>query len=98
MPFLADLVMETTFADDRPVVDTTGLKGNYDVVYDFPMSATPGMPVPKAAGSGPAEAASNPGSGGVLRAIRSLGLDLERRNASVEQLIVDHVEKTPTEN
>ena len=98
MPFLADLVMETTFADDRPVVDMTGLKGDYDVVYDFPMSATPGMPVPKAAGSGPAEAASNPGSGGVLRAIRSLGLDLERRNAPVEQLIVDHVEKTPTEN
>ena len=98
MTYLADQVMNTTIANDRQVVDMTGLKGNYDVVYDFPMSEIPGIIVPTAQGSGPAEAASNPGSGGVLRAIRSLGLDLERRKVQVEQLIVDHVEKTPTEN
>ena len=98
MAYLADLVMDTTFANGRAVVDMTGLKGNYDIVYDFPMSEIPGIIVPTAQGPGPAEAASNPGSGGVLRAIRSLGLDLERRKAPVEQLIVDHVEKKPTEN
>ncbi len=104
MPYLADLVSRTTFANDRPVVDMTGLKGNYDVVYDMPFSATnPGAKaagVPGANGQGPrpAEAASVPGSVGVLRAMRSLGLDLEKRKAQVEQLIVDHVEKTPTEN
>ncbi len=104
MPFLADLVSRTTFANDREVVDMTGLKGNYDVVYDFPFSATmPGVKtagVSDANGQGPrpAEAASDPGSVGVLRAMRSLGLDLEKRKVPVEQLIVDRVEKTPTEN
>jgi bla regulator protein blaR1 len=104
MPFLADLVSRTTFANDREVVDMTGLKGSYDVVYDFPFSATiPGAKaagVPDANGQGarPAEAASDPGSVGVLRAMRRLGLDLEKRKTQVEQVIVDHAEKTPTEN
>ena len=101
MPFLADLVSRTTFADDRPVVDMTGLKGDYDVVYDLPFSATnpaAGVPSANAQSPRPAEAASDPGSVGVLRAMRSLGLDIERRKVRVEQLIVDHVEKTPTEN
>jgi uncharacterized protein (TIGR03435 family) len=105
MPHLADLVMRTTFANDRPVVDMTGLKGNYEVTFDFPMAAlgmrgatAAGVTAANAQGPRPAEAASDPGSVGVLRAIRSLGLDLERRKAPVEQLIVDHVEKVPTEN
>ncbi len=104
MPYLADLVNRTTFADDRPVVDMTGLKGEYDVVYDLPFSAT--NPALKTAGTPnatgqdprPAEAASNPESGGVLRAMRSLGLDLVKRKTSIPYIVVDCVEKTPTEN
>jgi uncharacterized protein (TIGR03435 family) len=34
----------------------------------------------------------------MLRSLKSLGLELENRKAPVEQLIVDRVEKTPTEN
>lgn len=99
MSYLADLISRgTTFANDRPVVDMTELKGEYDVVFDFPMSAVPGMITPTAAGSGPAETASTPGSGAVLRSIRSLGLDLQRRKATLERIVVDHSEKTPTEN
>jgi uncharacterized protein (TIGR03435 family) len=30
--------------------------------------------------------------------VESLGLKLETRKAVVDQLIIDHVEKTPTEN
>jgi uncharacterized protein (TIGR03435 family) len=30
--------------------------------------------------------------------VKKLGLKLEPRQAKVEQLVIDHVEKTPTEN
>ncbi|MCE5307165.1 MAG: M56 family metallopeptidase, partial [Acidobacteriales bacterium] len=104
MPSLARLIGETTFANDRPVVDMTGLKGEYDIVYDLPFSAN-GLKVkgsggPTANGQDPlpAETASNPGSLGVLHAVRNLGLDLEKRKMPIEHIVVDHVEKAPTEN
>lgn len=34
----------------------------------------------------------------MTEAVQSLGLKLESRKAVVEQFVVDHVEKTPTEN
>ena len=42
----------------------------------------------------------DPGGGGVTvsDAVEKLGLKLESRKASVEQLVVDSAEKTPTEN
>ena len=44
--------------------------------------------------------ASDPGGGGatVSDAVEKLGLKLESRKASVEQLVVDSAEKMPTEN
>jgi uncharacterized protein (TIGR03435 family) len=33
-----------------------------------------------------------------MDAVQSMGLKLESRKATVDQLIVDHIEKTPTEN
>jgi uncharacterized protein (TIGR03435 family) len=43
-------------------------------------------------------AASDPSSGAVFRAVQKLGLKLESRKARVEKLIIDHIEKNPTEN
>ncbi|WP_321471989.1 TIGR03435 family protein [uncultured Paludibaculum sp.] len=98
MAALADQVGGTNFAKDRPVVDMTGLRGEYDLTFDVPMSAIPGMVTAAAGESGPADAASTPGSGGVLRSIRGLGLDLQRREAQVERIVVDHVAPAPTAN
>jgi uncharacterized protein (TIGR03435 family) len=42
--------------------------------------------------------ASDPSSGAVFRAVQKLGLKLESRKAPVEKLIIDHIEKNPTEN
>ena len=105
MAYLADLMGRTTLASGRQVVDMTGLEGNYEVVLDLPMAAL-GMVVPTDAGAPdanaqgprPAEAASDPGGGRKLESLKSLGLELESRKAPVEQLIVDHAEKRPTEN
>jgi uncharacterized protein (TIGR03435 family) len=54
---------------------------------------------PGATGSSPS-VASDPGGGGatVYASVEKLGLKLESRKAMVEQLVVDHAEKTPTDN
>jgi len=95
----------------RPVVDMTNLKGNYQVAIDISIADLMaqarelGMNVPAVpassgdTGASPASAASDPSGGStVFASVEKLGLKLEQRKAPVEQLIVDHVEKTPTEN
>ena len=106
-------VLQMGGGDTRQVVDMTGLKGNYQVSLDISlaeaMSAAraQGMLPPGASQAGggqgtansPATEASDPGGGAtVFSSVKRLGLKLEPRKASVEQLVIDHIEKTPAEN
>ena len=71
-----------------PVLDFTGLKGVYDLKLDWQEEH-----------SAHADAGGPPSAPGITEAVEEqLGLKLERRKAPVEILVVDHVEKTPTEN
>ncbi len=47
---------------------------------------------------GPAESASTPGGSSIFTAIEQLGLKLEPRKLPLDMLVIDHVEKLPTEN
>ena len=101
MAYLADLLGRSTFGNGRPVVDMTGLEGSYEVILDIPLAALGTAVIADAGvpdGPPPAAAASDPGGGRKLESLKSLGLDLVSRRAPVEQLMVDHAEKTPTEN
>lgn len=72
---------------DVPVLDFTGLKGVYDLKLDWQEEHQ---------GHDNADAAAGPA---ITEAVQDqLGLRMERRKAPVEILVVDHVEKTPTEN
>ena len=95
----------------RQVVDMTGIKGNYDASIDLSlmeiiaMARAAGADIPVGApggagGRGDVPVASDPSGGGtsLTDAVQSMGLKLESRKAMVDQLIVDHIEKTPTEN
>jgi uncharacterized protein (TIGR03435 family) len=69
----------------RPVVDKTALDG----VFDFALDWTPDTDAEKSAEHAPS----------ILVALQEqLGLRLEARKGPVEVLVVDHVEKVPTEN
>jgi uncharacterized protein (TIGR03435 family) len=46
----------------------------------------------------PAEAASEPSGGSIFTAVQQLGLKLDPRKVPLDFLLIDHVEKTPTEN
>jgi uncharacterized protein (TIGR03435 family) len=92
--------------DNRPVVDMTGLKGNYQFTLEFSLAdiIARARAMNPSAGSGGtdaslAAAASDPGGSlSVFNAVKKLGLKLEPSKAPVEGLVIDHVEKTPTEN
>ena len=84
--------------EGRQVVDMTGLKGQYEFSV---MVDTPSLVPAEGAGANasPAIAASEPSGGSSLfSSVKKLGLVLEPRRAPVQQLVIDHVEKTPTEN
>lgn len=69
----------------RPVVDKTGLDG----VFDFELNWAPESSAEKNADAGPS----------IFAALQEqLGLRLEAQKGPVEVLVVDHVEKVPTEN
>ena len=69
----------------RPVLDQTGVAGTFDfALYYAPQNAatSDGSPYP-----------------GIFAALREqLGLQLESRKGPVEMLVIDRVEKVPTEN
>jgi uncharacterized protein (TIGR03435 family) len=91
------------------VVDQTGLKGYYEVeteisFADLMASArafTGQAPAPSggaATASGAATPADPAGGQTVFASVEKLGLKLEDRKAPVTELVIDHAEKTPTEN
>ena len=90
---------------DHPIVDMTGMTGKYQATMDISMqdllnaARAAGAAVPAAAAdpSKPADAASDPG-GSIFTSIQALGLKLEARKSPMTFIVVDHVEKMPTEN
>jgi uncharacterized protein (TIGR03435 family) len=108
---LTQMMSQMAGGATRPIVDMTDIKGNYDVSIEFPIAeilaiarnagmdlgAVPGGRGP---GAGPADAASDPsgGASSLTDAVQALGLKLESRKAMVEQIVVDKIEKTPTDN
>jgi uncharacterized protein (TIGR03435 family) len=107
---VSDLVEQLSFALAVHVIDRTGLSGK----YDFTLEVTPpetgrtvgmGLALPLAPGQkaplnnrGP-----NPGQSDAVPVVssameRQLGLKLEASRVGVDTLVIDRVERTPTEN
>ncbi len=75
----------------RPVLDKTGLTGR----YDFTLSLAPS---PNASIGDVKRAAFEEGFSLFSYALDQIGLRLEAQKAMIDVLVVDHVEKIPTEN
>ena len=89
---------------DRPLIDMTNLKGNYDFALELSPEDFRAMGIRSAIAAGVAlpphaiqmaEAASGDS---LFNALEKMGLKLESRKAPVEVLVIDHAEKTPTDN
>jgi uncharacterized protein (TIGR03435 family) len=92
--------------EGRQIVDMTGLTGNYQATADFSLMdltsslSAQGIEIPRRPGGGSSgtEATDPEGGATVSAALEKLGLKLEKSRAKVDRLVVDHVEKSPTEN
>ena len=88
------------------VVDMTGLRGNYEVSIELSLADlmsiahSSGMapPPPPGGGANLGQASDPSGGTSVFQSVEQMGLKLEQQKAPVEQLVIDHIEKTPTEN
>jgi uncharacterized protein (TIGR03435 family) len=104
MPGLADLL---TPHMDHPVIDKTELTGAYHIPIHIQLPDMPegdgvkGPPSGGRKGGGPGDGGPPPQDilgDAFRRAIDKAGLRLEPRRAPIDTLVVDHLEKTPTEN
>jgi len=80
---------------DRPVVDMTGLKGGFNFTLEW--DSDEGTAAPRAMNP---DAAPTSDSGRTLFVAlqEQLGLKLEPRKAPFDVVVVDHMERVPTEN
>ena len=100
MPRLADSLSIFT---DRPVVDSTGLKGGYDFVLQLSPEDYRAMLIRSAINNGivlpPQVMRALEASGDSLfSAVQLLGLRLDARKAPLDVLVIDSAEKTPSAN
>jgi uncharacterized protein (TIGR03435 family) len=73
---------------DRPLLDRTGLQGEYDFKIEYDVDASTRIPLNPFSGLTPS---------GLSAALQAVGLTLESTKAPVEILVIDHVQK-PSEN
>jgi uncharacterized protein (TIGR03435 family) len=99
---MQDLATRLTNQLSRPVLDATALKAKYDFTLTFASEAVNGpmgAPPPVPGGSVGTAAPEAETLADIFGAVQSeLGLRLEPKKGPVEMIVVDHVEKTPTEN
>jgi uncharacterized protein (TIGR03435 family) len=76
-----------------PIVDATGLTGRYD--FDLTWTDLPSSPERPPSSDAPLDA---PAPSLLVAVEDQLGLRLVQKNGPVTMLVIDHIEKTPTEN
>ena len=83
---------------DRPVVDMTGIAGSYDFSLEYSWDEVRSLV--RASSGGATELPANPDAPGnsIFTSVAAFGLKLEPRKAPIEVLVVDRIERTPTEN
>jgi uncharacterized protein (TIGR03435 family) len=99
---ISDLVDMLGNQSGRPIIDKTGLTGKYDFDLEFAPEGTMGplgLPFPPRQPGAQADDSQADAPPALVTAVRDqLGLKLEPKKGPFEILVIDHAEKTPTEN
>jgi uncharacterized protein (TIGR03435 family) len=88
----------------HPVVDKTGLTGKYDFLVEYAPAdprAIPGLPDPRTSatpGQQAANTAADPGVDMATAVQQQLGLRITKGKAMLDVVVVDKIERMPTEN
>lgn len=101
MPVIADFLSRFV---DKPIVDMTDTKGAFSFTMEFSPDDFRGMLIHAAASAGvqlppqALQAIQGSSEASLYTALRNVGLNLESRKAPLDVIVVDSIEKTPTEN
>jgi uncharacterized protein (TIGR03435 family) len=106
---MQDLASRLTNLLSRPVTDATSLKDKFDFTLTFsleglnmqgPMGPMPALAPGSGAGAaGPVSVPEGEAPPDLFAAVQAqLGLRLEPKKGPVQMIVIDHLEKTPTEN
>jgi uncharacterized protein (TIGR03435 family) len=97
---LSQLVQALSNQLKMPVVDKTGLTGKYDFDVEFsPDLAGMGVTPPTGGGSAAGTPTVDESGPDMMTAIRQqLGLKLDAKKMPVEMIVIEHIDKVPTEN
>jgi uncharacterized protein (TIGR03435 family) len=87
-----DLAEQISEPVNRPIIDATGLKSRYDIRIDVSAYMLSAASSERGAGE------MDPMSILFTAMPEQLGLKLESRRATVDILVIDHAEKSPSEN
>jgi uncharacterized protein (TIGR03435 family) len=96
-PTIGGLVEYLRLRTQMPVIDKTGLKDDYDIKMEIllgglnGLAGAPGAPLDL-------DAVMEAMTSRLFTAVEKLGLKLEKQKNPIETIIVEHVERTPTEN
>jgi uncharacterized protein (TIGR03435 family) len=83
----------------KPVADATGLKGKYDVVLSWVTESARTRPIGAGGADGAVGIAQDESGPTIFAALQEqLGLKLEQKKTTISIMVVDKIEKTPTEN
>ncbi len=83
---------------DRPAVDMTGINGTYDFSLEYSLEELRNLL--RSSSGGARELPANVADSGnsIFTSLAAVGLKLEPRKAPIGVLVVDRIERTPTEN
>jgi uncharacterized protein (TIGR03435 family) len=88
---------------DRPILNLTELKGNYDLTLNLTPEDYQAMLIRAAVNNGvvlPPQVLKlmDAGAASLFDAVEKVGLKLDARKAPLDQVVIDQLLKTPTEN
>ncbi len=90
---LLTLVGVTSRFTGKPLVDDTGIQGEYNFTLRFAPEVTTSLGGALANPAGPSDPAPT-----LAEAVKQYGLRVETKKTSIDMFVVTHVEKTATEN
>ena len=97
---MAEFVSILTQNTGRPVLDRTGLTGLYRFSIELPSDAfvVPGLLAAGITTTVQGIPLTEPTGASTVKAVEELGLKLEPRRMMVDTIVVDRIERTPTDN
>jgi uncharacterized protein (TIGR03435 family) len=101
---MSDLADTLSWYLERPVVDMTGLKGSYDLLLDISAADYRAMSIRAGVVAGIALPPSilvtldKPWGDSVNNALSKVGLTLAARKSLLEVIVIDRIDRNPTEN